>query len=44
VACHAQDRERVAEGILSGYYSKHAGFDPTRHLILAEPSAGALHA
>ena len=42
VACHAADRERVAEGIVRGYYSKRTGFDPATHLIVAEASAGAL--
>ena len=42
VACHAVDRDRVAEGIVRGYYSKRADFDRVTHLIAAEPSPGAL--
>jgi galactokinase len=36
------DRERVAAGLLQRYYSGRQGFDPSIHLIAAEPSAGAL--
>lgn len=41
-ACYTGDRERVAEGIVRGYYAKRPGFDPKTHLIAADPSAGAL--
>ncbi len=42
VFCHAADRERVAAGLVERYYSKHSGFDPAVHLMVATPSAGAL--
>jgi galactokinase len=43
-ACYAADRERVAERVARDFYSGQPGFDPATHLILAEPSAGALNA
>lgn len=44
VFCKAEDRERVAAGIVERYYSGKPGFDPGNDLIAAEPSPGALHA
>jgi galactokinase len=44
VFCHAAERERVAAGLVQRFYSKRAGFDPSVHLIAAEPSRGALFA
>lgn len=43
IACHSTNRERVAQGLVERFYSKRADFDSARHLIFAEPSAGALH-
>jgi galactokinase len=43
-ACYAADRERVAERLVRDFYSGQAGFNCATHLILAEPSAGALNA
>jgi galactokinase len=43
VFCAASERERVASGLVERYYSRRAGFDPEKHLIAAEPSAGAPH-
>ncbi len=44
VFCSAQDRDRVANGLVERYYAHRRGFDRDTHLIAAEPSAGALHA
>ena len=38
----AEDRTRIADGLMAKYYSKHSTFDPAHHLIYAEPSAGAM--
>ncbi len=43
VFCEKAERERVAQGLLNGFYAKRAGFERDTHLIFAEPSAGALH-
>jgi galactokinase len=37
-----EDRARIADELMTKYYSKHPGFDPAHHLIYAEPSAGAI--
>jgi galactokinase len=42
VFCETADRERVAQGLVDGFYAKRKGFDRETHLIFAEPSAGAL--
>jgi galactokinase len=42
VFCHANERERVAAGLVQRYYSKQAGFNPAVHLMAATPSGGAL--
>ena len=44
VFCEKKNRERVAEGLVSGFYAKRPEFERETHLIFAEPSAGALHA
>jgi len=44
VFCEAHDRGRIAQALVDGFYSKRSGFDPAKHLIFAEPSAGALRA
>ncbi len=44
VFCHSSKREQIAEALVSRYYSRRAGFDPSTHLIAAEPSDGALNA
>ncbi len=41
--CKAPDRDRVRAELVNRYYSHQTDFDPENHLILAEPSAGALH-
>ncbi|MBS1874391.1 MAG: hypothetical protein JSU00_14335 [Acidobacteria bacterium] len=43
IACHSANREEVARELVDRFYSKREGFDASRHLIFAEPSAGALH-
>jgi len=42
ILCRAAERERVAAGIVERFHAGLAGFDPNVHLIVAEPSAGAL--
>lgn len=43
VLCRADDCSRVRNQLIERYYSRKSGFDPGLHLIVAEPSAGALH-
>lgn len=43
VFCETADRERVAQGLVDGFYAKRKGFERDSHLIFAKPSAGALH-
>jgi galactokinase len=43
VFCEAGERERIAQGLVDGFYAKRQGFEADKHLIFAEPSAGALH-
>jgi len=43
VLCRREDVERVRQGLVARYYAQRAGFDPDKHLILAEPGPGALH-
>jgi galactokinase len=42
VFCETQERHRIAQALVDGFYAKRSGFDPAKHLIFAEPSAGAL--
>jgi galactokinase len=42
VFCESHERARIAQALVDGFYAKRDGFDPAPHLILAEPSAGAL--
>lgn len=42
VFCEKDDRERMAQALVDGFYVKRGGFVKERHLIFAEPSAGAL--
>lgn len=35
-------RLRIADSLITKFYSQRPGFDPSKHLILAEPSGGAL--
>jgi galactokinase len=42
VFCEKHDRERMAQALVDGFYAKRSGFEPNKHLIFAEPSAGAL--
>lgn len=42
VFCKAVDREQVCERLTERYYSKFNDFDRQNHLIIAEPSAGAM--
>lgn len=44
IACHSRDRDRVADGIVQRFYARRSGFDRDKHLMLAVPSAGAMHA
>jgi galactokinase len=44
VFCETPKLEAVREGIVQRYYAGRQEFDPEKHLIHAEPSAGALFA
>jgi galactokinase len=44
VFCEAHERSRIAQALVGGFYAKRSGFDLSKHLIFAEPSAGALGA
>jgi galactokinase len=35
-------REKIADSLIDNFYSQRAGFEASKHLIFAEPSAGAL--
>jgi galactokinase len=43
VFCEVGERQRIAQALVDGFYAKRSGFDRDKHLIFAEPSAGALH-
>jgi len=43
VFCEVGERQRIAQALVDGFYAKRSGFDCDKHLIFAEPSAGALH-
>jgi hypothetical protein len=43
VFCQQRDSAAVRGGLLEHYYAGLDGFDESRHLIDAVPSAGALH-
>jgi galactokinase len=42
VFCEARERARIAQVLVDGFYAKRDGFDSAKHIIFAEPSAGAL--
>ena len=42
VLCRTGDADRVRSGLIRGFYAKRPGFVEADHLIIAEPSAGAL--
>jgi galactokinase len=42
VFCETGERERVAQGLIDGFYGERKGFERNAHLIFAEPSVGAL--
>jgi galactokinase len=42
VFCERDDRERMAQALVDGFYAKRGGFERDKHLIFAEASAGAL--
>jgi galactokinase len=44
VLCKASNAQNVLTGLRRGFYAQHPDFDPANHLIVAEPSAGALSA
>jgi galactokinase len=44
VFCEAHERTRIAQALVDGFYARRSGFDPAKHLIFAEASAGALGA
>ena len=44
VLCKASDVHKVRTGLQEEFYARHSDFDPANHLIVAEPSAGALSA
>lgn len=43
VLCRAAKCDRLRSQLVNRYYSLRPGFDPENHLIVAEPSAGALY-
>jgi galactokinase len=43
ILCKPSDSDHIRGDLVSRYYSHHANFDPENHIIIAEPSAGALH-
>jgi galactokinase len=42
VFCEAYECRRIAQALVDGFYSQRSGFERGKHLIFAEPSAGAL--
>ncbi len=44
IACHENERERIANELVTRYYAQRSSFDRDKHLIPIEPSAGALNA
>jgi galactokinase len=40
--CTSENVERVRTRLIETYYAQRAGFEPDKHLFIAEPSAGAL--
>ncbi|MDQ2842811.1 MAG: hypothetical protein M3Y72_17585 [Acidobacteriota bacterium] len=42
ILCKMNDRERVRSHLARSFYAGRTGFDPDNHLMVAEPSAGAL--
>jgi len=44
ILCTPSDRGRIREELMARYYSQQSGFDPAKHLIDVEASAGALFA
>jgi galactokinase len=43
ILCKPSDSDRIRADLVTRYYSHHVNFDPENHIIIAEPSAGALH-
>ena len=43
ILCRAAGCARIRNQLVDRFYSRRPGFDPATHLILAEPSAGALY-
>lgn len=43
ILCKTPDRDRVRAELVNRYYSHQTNFEPENHIIVAEPSAGALH-
>jgi galactokinase len=44
VLCMTSNVQNVLAGLRDGFYARYPDFDPQNHLIVAEPSAGALSA
>lgn len=44
VLCEKSSCDRIRAELVNRYYSRHTGFDPVSHLIVAQPSPGALFA
>jgi galactokinase len=42
ILCKPSDSDRIRADLVTRYYSHHVNFDPENHIIVAEPSAGAL--
>jgi galactokinase len=43
ILCRPSDSDRIRTDLVTRYYSHRLDFDPENHIIIAEPSAGALH-
>ncbi len=44
ILCATSKLQNVLAGLMAGFYARYPEFDPQNHLIVAEPSAGALSA
>jgi galactokinase len=42
ILCKPSDSDRIRAELVTRYYANHANFDSENHIIIAEPSAGAL--
>jgi len=44
ILCNMADRDNVCAHLIEHFYAKHPGFSAAEHLLVAEPSSGALSA